>query len=245
VNVRLLIDEPADGAWNMAVDEALLESAAQENTATLRLYRWSQPTLSLGYFQAFAERRTHPPSMSCALVRRASGGGAILHHHELTYCFTAPVRDRLGRDVQQLYRAIHGSLVQALDRLGVPAELWAASAGAERQAEPFLCFQRRAEGDVVAGGFKIAGSAQRRRRMAVMQHGSILLTRSPFAPELLGIAELMTNLDEQRLACLWLETLARRLGLTLQSGVLTPREEALASSLAGAKYGGESWIFRK
>lgn len=68
---RLLRHAPAPGAWNMAVDEVLLERAV----ACLRFYRWSEPTLSLGYFQAYADRREHPPSLPCAAVRRLTGGG--------------------------------------------------------------------------------------------------------------------------------------------------------------------------
>src|SRR5882724_9809402 len=89
-HLRLIIDPPAHGAWNMAVDEALLESAAVDGIATLRLYQWSEPTLSLGYFQPAADRQTHPASRECPLVRRASGGGAILHDRELTYSLAIP-----------------------------------------------------------------------------------------------------------------------------------------------------------
>ncbi len=82
---RLIVDPPQAGAWNMAVDEALLESAVAGGLPVFRLYQWSEPTLSLGYFQAVADRQQHPASHGCPLVRRRSGGGAILHAHELTY----------------------------------------------------------------------------------------------------------------------------------------------------------------
>ena len=91
---RWMWDEPASGAWNMALDEALLESAGDDPMATLRFYRWSEPTLSLGYFQRSAERAAHIASRDCPLVRRASGGGAILHDAELTYSLTIPTTDR-------------------------------------------------------------------------------------------------------------------------------------------------------
>ncbi len=80
----LLLDPPAPGAWNMAVDEALLEDAALERRCWLRFYRWQEPTLSLGYFQSYADRRQHPASSGCPAVRRTSGGGAILHDAEVT-----------------------------------------------------------------------------------------------------------------------------------------------------------------
>src|SRR5688572_3671775 len=92
-HARLIIDPPARGAWNMAVDELLLEEACRGARA-LRLYQWSEATLSLGYFQAAAERTEHTASRDCPLVRRASGGGAIVHHRELTYCLAMPVAER-------------------------------------------------------------------------------------------------------------------------------------------------------
>src|SRR5262245_32066382 len=90
MTVRLIIDPPQKGAWNMAVDQALLESAAASGGVALRFYQWSEPTLSLGYFQPIAARSEHPPSLHSPVVRRASGGGAILHDRELTYSIAAP-----------------------------------------------------------------------------------------------------------------------------------------------------------
>ncbi|MEM6330787.1 MAG: lipoate--protein ligase family protein, partial [Planctomycetota bacterium] len=87
---RLIVDPPQPGARNMAVDEALLDAAAAGAGATLRLYRWSSPTLSLGYFQPLAARAAHPASAGCPCVRRHSGGGAIVHDHELTYSLAVP-----------------------------------------------------------------------------------------------------------------------------------------------------------
>ena len=81
---RLIIDSAGDGIWNMSVDEALLQSAAHESfVPTLRFYQWDKPTLSLGYFQQYEERSQHTSSNQCPVVRRSTGGGAILHHHEL------------------------------------------------------------------------------------------------------------------------------------------------------------------
>ena len=87
---RLFIDPPAPGSWNMALDETLLESAADGGESSLRFYGWSQPTLSLGYFQPYDDRCQHAASRNCPAVRRASGGGAILHDREITYSFALP-----------------------------------------------------------------------------------------------------------------------------------------------------------
>src|SRR5581483_5910324 len=93
---RLLIDPPAAGAWNMSVDEMLLERTSAEGGFQLRFYQWNEPTLSLGYFQAVQDRAGHEASRGCALVRRLSGGGAILHDRELTHMpSTCPSTERL------------------------------------------------------------------------------------------------------------------------------------------------------
>jgi len=91
---RVIFDSAGDGAWNMAVDQALLMSAEQDGMVTLRLYAWAQPTLSLGYFQKHADRQLHTASATCPLVRRRSGGGAILHDQELTYSLAIPSSHR-------------------------------------------------------------------------------------------------------------------------------------------------------
>ena len=93
---HLLLDPPGDGAWNMAVDETLLEAAAAEGLCSLRFYQWAEPTLSLGYFQAYADRNQHEASRQSAVVRRASGGGAIMHDFDVTYSLAVPERHPLA-----------------------------------------------------------------------------------------------------------------------------------------------------
>ena len=111
------------GAWNMAVDEMLLERAQDQAVACLRFYGWSEPTLSLGYFQTYADRQEHPPSLPCAAVRRLTGGGAILHDAELTYSIVLPGSHPLAAHRDELYQAVHGCLIEALGRLGITARL--------------------------------------------------------------------------------------------------------------------------
>src|SRR4051812_42296912 len=169
----------------MALDEALLHTAENEGTATLRFYGWREPTLSLGYFQQHADRTLHSASENCTLVRRASGGGAILHDRELTYSIALPKAHPLALHAEPLYLATHRSLPAALVQFGVRADLCQPAENGRRATsdEPFLCFQRRTYGDVLVGRAKVCGSAQRRQRGAVLQHGSILLAQSAFAPE--------------------------------------------------------------
>lgn len=242
--LRLLIDPPASGAWNMAVDEALLASAAA-GVATLRFYTWSEPTLSLGYFQPARQRDTHAASRGCPLVRRASGGGAILHDRELTYSLAVPLRQRFGAQAGSLYQIAHHTLVQSLRAMGVVAHLHVPAAD-EPAATDFLCFQRRTQGDVLCGPAKIAGSAQRRSRGALVQHGSVLLGRSPRAPELPGIEQLSgVRVTAEQLLAIWHPQIATELRATIQPGRLTEAERANAAAIEGERFSSPSWTLRR
>ena len=119
--IRLIIDPPQPGAWNMAVDEALLD-AAVEGEATLRVYEWAEPTLSLGYFQAYDDRETHIPSQDLPCVRRHSGGGAIVHDRELTYSLALPAAMLPGGGPTGLYKAAHAALVRLIEETNPTAE---------------------------------------------------------------------------------------------------------------------------
>lgn len=239
---RLLIDPPAPGAWNMAVDEVLLDWSAATGGCCWRFYRWSEPTLSLGYFQEYHDRDSHPSSRRCAVVRRASGGGAILHDAELTYSVVVPLAHPLGKRREMLYHAVHATLVETLAAWNVRAVI---CCGVERKSpgeQPFLCFQRRANGDVLVAGTKIAGSAQRRNRGSVLQHGSVLLRSSPLAPELDSLSQFAPQgIHEGDLIRHWTEKLAERFDLVWQEGHLVLEEQSKATTLA-VKYGSEEWV---
>jgi lipoate-protein ligase A len=266
---RLLIDPPAAGAWNMAVDETLLELAAAEGQCTLRFYQWAEPTLSLGYFQAYSDRQQHEASRRCAVVRRASGGGAIMHDFDVTYSLAVPERHPLAADRLRTYRVVHNALIEVLADLGIEASLFGGGANVSGQGDgggcgeeiqgmedaspttssvplairqPFLCFQRRAAGDVLVNGEKIAGSAQRRRAGAVLQHGSVLLAKSAAAPELVGLKELAakTILVEEFIQA-WLERLATALAVTLRRSELSEEHRRRAARLAAEKYESAAW----
>src|ERR1700742_281709 len=138
----------------MAVDEALLLDAVENGSATLRFYQRSEPTLSLGYFQAYADRNQHAASRNCAVVRRQSGGGAILHDRGLTYSLVLPPGHPLGRNAPQLYDSVHKAFIAPLTRLeprdGEHSPLGCRGDASEPTTnEPFLCFQRQSPGDVV------------------------------------------------------------------------------------------------
>ncbi len=238
----LLIDPPAPGAWNMAVDEVLLETAAQCGDAALRFYRWSEPTLSLGYFQEYADRFAHRSSRRAAVVRRLTGGGAILHDDELTYSLTAPAGHAWVRERDRLYATIHAALIDALAAMGVRAVLCKPAAARPAPGEPLLCFQRRASGDVLVGTAKVAGSAQRRRRGAVLQHGSVLLARSAAAPELDGLSELTGRpFRAEELLAAWLPLLQQQLTADWQQGGLSRQQWTEAELLSTNRYAAASW----
>lgn len=254
----------------MAVDEVLLHRAAHEGLCSLRFYRWSEPTLSLGYFQAIADRARHPASLACPVVRRPSGGGAIVHDRELTYAMAVPDGVAWARHRDQLYRRVHQALVEVLSDWGIPASLYGTSGPAASDARgtvrqkspgrgedgtsaagpdertPFLCFQRRAPGDVVVGDQKLAGSAQRRLRGAVLQHGSVILGRSAAAPELPGLTPWACRpIDPDTLAQAWLPVLGQALEWEFYQSPLSREEESQAGLLAQHKYASPLWTARR
>jgi len=239
---RLFIDPPAAGAWNMAVDQTLLESAAVRGDCAWRIYRWQEPTLSLGYFQPYGDRQRHTASLGCPVVRRISGGGAILHDREITYSLVVPAGHRWAAGRDTLYRTVHAALVELLREIGIDASLCQPTSPMARSDPPFLCFQRRAAGDVLVGNAKIAGSAQRRMHRAMLQHGSVLLERSSAAPELPALADFAPSvLDTGPILTAWLDRLSRRLDFAWESRPLGDTERSRAVHLAEAKYSSELW----
>ena len=184
---RLIVDPaPCSGAWNMAVDETLLDSAAA-GICTVRWYRWEQATLSLGYFQALETALEDSRMRNLPIVRRLSGGGAIVHHHELTYSCAVPAEHPLAADPRGLYTAVHERIIGVLAEFDYAAAL--RGTNTTSRATEYLCFGRLDDFDVVMGGHKVLGSAQRRRKGAVLQHGSLVLERSEWAPVFPGVFE--------------------------------------------------------
>lgn len=203
INKALLVrDEARSGIDNMRIDDCLLQRASPDGPIVVRIYRWSEPTLSLGHFQQIEEladdtaSRSQPSLNRLPWVRRKTGGGAILHDQEITYSFVIPaskgVMDKGANEV--LYRAVHEAVRDGLIDLGVEAALsencTCAVATTAGEKEPFLCFQRRTPVDLVVGAHKVLGSAQRRTRTGLLQHGSLLLRASREFEALRGIEDL-------------------------------------------------------
>ncbi|AMV20946.1 biotin/lipoate A/B protein ligase family protein [Planctomyces sp. SH-PL14] len=187
--MSFLLIEPAPqpGDWNMAVDAWLLDRAVDHHTAAARLYEWNAPTVSLGHFQKLTDPAVSGRFAPLPKVRRLSGGGAILHDRELTYSLAVPAEHSLARDPTGLYSLVHDRIIAVLAAMGVESRM---RGEARSGPEPFLCFGRGDPRDIVLGPHKILGSAQRRRRGAILQHGALLLAQSPHADEFPGIAEL-------------------------------------------------------
>jgi lipoate-protein ligase A len=236
--VRLLPYAVADGTRNMAADEALLQVAGG-GLASLRFYGWPGPTVSLGYFQPERLRREDPLLASLPYVRRPSGGALLVHHLEVTYALALPAA-MAGPMPSAWLRRMHEIIAAALDSLGVTV-----SAHIPRPGETFpdfLCFRHFAAGDLLLGSAKVAGSAQRRHRGDLLQHGSMLMARSPHTPALPGIRELTGRLLGVEEVCAAVQhAFQEQTGWRLEASDWTEAERARAAELLQSKYGQESW----
>jgi lipoyl(octanoyl) transferase len=170
-------DVPHSAAMNMAIDEALLESAI---IPTIRFYRWSSPALSFGYFGKFSDVAIYAAERD--LVRRWTGGGIVLHGDDLTYSIVIPASDPVFDESSiVIYEEIHYSLARALNGIGQRALVAggvdrggvALSKQAAVSASGYSCFANPVRADVMMDGRKIAGAAQRRTRRGLLQQGSI------------------------------------------------------------------------
>ena len=170
---RVLVDPPADGPRNMAVDHALA-ACLNPGEAVLRIYRWSCPTVSFGRNEPARDR--YDPTLgrdaNVEFVRRPTGGRAVLHDRELTYAAVLPLMIRGG--LRATYRLINRGLVEALCSLGVPA-VTAVGRGSPAGLDSGPCFDEPAPDEVTVAGRKLVGSAQARLEGALLQHGSLLI----------------------------------------------------------------------
>ena len=182
--LHVLRDPPLDGPTNMARDEHLLHSeplcGGAKLSFVLRIYGWEPPTISLGYFQRYADVARLPEDVrGLAVVRRMTGGGAILHDREVTYALVLDDSvPAAGQRPVALYRLTHECWRDALADDGLQTELAPDSFPmATPHAGPFFCFEKPGRTDLLIDGRKVLGSAQRRIAGRVLQHGSLLLGR--------------------------------------------------------------------
>lgn len=236
---RLLPFHVAEGAWNMAADETLLE-AAKTGIASLRFYVWPQPTLSLGYFQHSAASRGYPRLGELPWVRRSSGGAALIHHHEVTYALAVPAGTPWQKSGESWLKSMHVVIIDGLSSFGVTVRM--CGDHEEKKLGDVLCFLHQTPGDLLIGGAKVVGSAQRKQRGALMQHGSILLAASLWTPPLPGIRELTgVSLSAEKLGAAVAEKLAKRTGWQIIASEWEPGERQRIEELVADKYSQFAW----
>lgn len=266
---RALLDGPASGHWNMAVDEAILEAnIAGVAPPTVRLYSWRPPAVSIGYFQSFAKTVNVEACTKEGVqwVRRPTGGRAVLHDKEITYSVVFPqsaVPEDFGGGVAGAYKWIASCLLRAFEILGVDVRLQPA----RKRALPSVsaaCFDSPSWYEVVSGTRKVVGSAQTRRQGVVLQHGSIPLRFDPervaacllcrenpggkgevaryLKGKAAGLEDLVGRaLNPREVEEALLVGFERGIGDALVFGSLTSWELGLAEKLVRDKYEDNSW----
>jgi lipoate-protein ligase A len=265
---RLIYDTPTFGARNMAIDEAILLSVSEgQALPTLRVYGWLPLCLSLGYGQRMSEVNTNGlEQRGWQIVRRPTGGKAILHGDELTYSVALPHDHDLAQgDVVESYRRISEALLTALRLLGLrPAS--------EKQAKGTttlgpVCFEVPSHYEITAGGRKLIGSAQVRRKAGILQHGTV-----PLYGDIARICDALVYDDEtarsnskvqvrERATTLgavlgrdihWDEAADQLIagfretfGIEFTAGCLTPAEEETAENLLQTVYLNPEWLYKR
>jgi lipoate-protein ligase A len=263
---RLIRDEPRSGARNMALDHALA-ACLEGGEGVVRLYGWERPTVSFGKNEPARAQYSAAAAAAAGVdvVRRPTGGRAVLHWRELTYAVVAPL-DAWG-GLRQAYFAIHGALAGALEALGV----WADAPGGAGPARPSArrpperatppldagpCFQAPAPGEIVVGGRKLVGSAQARLEGVLLQHGSILLEDDqPVLARLGGnrplhvapatLRELVGDVGIDALTDLVAKSLRLEFGGAWTSKGYRPSEIEAAERLEADRYAHDSWTWRR
>lgn len=262
---RVIIHPPQDGPTNMAIDEAIAEAVgARRVPPTLRFFAWEPACLSLGYAQPISDvdaTRLHERGWD--VVRRLTGGRAILHTDEVTYSVAAPMGEpRVEGGVVESYRRLSVGLLAGLMRLGAGAQA-EQSAGEGRGFKGPVCFEVPSDYEITVSGRKLLGSAQTRRSNAVLQHGAL-----PLRGDLARICEALVFDSEAardearqrvRARAITLEEalghgvgMARVVGalmagfcealnLSLDEAQLSPEEEVRGAELRAAKYAAKQW----
>ena len=257
---RLLVTEPADGATNMAIDEAVWRARqAAMAPPTLRFFGWAPPTVSLGYGQPLGRDVDVEAcrALGVGVVRRPTGGSAIYHdgpERELTYSVMATAEDLgIGPDLLETYRWIGRALLRGLQALGAPAELVP-----ERPPDgpaPAFCFARTGVFEIEVAGRKLVGSAQRRQGDSFLQHGAVLLgvdaprlralfptTRDPLRTMTTLEAALGRRPSFDEVAAALGQGFAHEHAIELRAGGLTGEETDHVARLVSERYASPAWL---
>jgi lipoate-protein ligase A len=238
---RVLPWRVADGPWQMAADEALLETAANRDAASLRFYGWSQATVSLGYFQPDASRGSDPRLAALPRVRRATGGATLVHDREVAYALALPSGQPWQARDRPWLRRMHAIIARAFAQLHVNLRL--VGEKEEKKQSDVLCFLHQTPGDLLCDEAKVVGSAQRKQRGALLQHGGILLEQSRHTPGLPGMHELagLAQGSENVVIAAVRQAFTQETGWELIDAEWTPEERQRIDELIAARYGNEAW----
>lgn len=266
---RLIHTPPSTGAWNMAVDESVLEHIHRgESKPTLRLYSWDPPCLSLGHAQSFKDvdvERLHAHGWE--VVRRVTGGRAILHTDELTYSVTGSAEEPvLAGGVLESYNHLAQALLHAVQSLSVPVEMKEHEDGHTQQNLNPVCFEVPSTYEITVDGKKLIGSAQARKKEGVLQHGSLpltgdltricdalifaddlsrqqakgrLLARATTVESVLGVAPTWESAAQA-----FVKGFEAKLGIQFEQDELSMSEIQRTEELVKEKYGHVSWTER-
>jgi lipoate-protein ligase A len=268
MNWRLLITPPARGAWNMAVDESILEHIGRgESAPTLRLYAWDPPSLSLGHAQPFSDvDMDRLKQRGWEVVRRATGGRAILHTDEITYSVIAPSNEpRVEGSVLESYNRLAQALLLAVKNLDIPVEMKEGKVSESATPNP-VCFEVPSTYEITVNGKKLIGSAQARKKEGVLQHGSLPLTgdltricqalvfenesaREEASKRLLERATtvesaLGAEISWEKAKQAFIHAFETQLGLSFENGELSESESKRAEELVKEKYAHPFWTER-
>jgi len=170
--IRIIVDKPYEGSMNMALDMSIAEISAKKRISTIRIYQWKEPTLSLGRHQKTRNLNWEfIKNNNISVVRRPSGGRAVLHKNEITYSFsTFANNENLPNNLLASYLKISKALIKSLQELGIEASL---ESSKKEALTKDLCYDASSFYEVKVNGKKLIGSAQYRTANFILQHGSI------------------------------------------------------------------------
>ncbi|GBE03519.1 MAG TPA: lipoate--protein ligase family protein [Nitrospirae bacterium] len=258
--IRIIIHEANDAFFNMAVDEAISEAVRQElSPPTLRLYKWNRPSLSIGHFQKISEVNIdYCDRMDYPVVRRLTGGRAVLHDIELTYSFSARTDSQpFSTNLHENYSVICNAILLGLNTCGIKADISFKRKMNSGQRNP-ACFKAVSYGEITIDGKKVIGSAQKRYSKGFMQHGSILLDfdaeklcnalalgdKNAFG-DISSISEHAEGISFDNLSLSIKKGFEDSLGIKLISDNPTKFEISLAKELKQVKYSTKDWNFSR
>ncbi len=267
---RLILDNPAVGALNMARDEAILNAVGTETAPpTLRLYGWEPACLSLGYAQSGRDvDRERLAANGWQVVRRMTGGRAILHTDELTYSVALPLAHPFSAGgIIESYRRLSAALLEAVNTIGLNANADRHEATRAVKRPGPVCFELPSDYEITAGGKKLIGSAQVRRQHAMLQHGTLPLTGdiARICDALCAVDESEREMNRERVharATTLSAALGRDVGyseaadaiirafercfdIQFMQGEPSNAEAAHADELAATRYAADAWTLRQ